>query len=81
MQLGRTGFRVLAYLSAAVAVVGVVLPLLPTTPFVLLAAYFASKGHRLLPNGLKGILASAQPSNSGGTGARYPPERKYWLAV
>ncbi|MBR9871862.1 MAG: DUF454 domain-containing protein [Gammaproteobacteria bacterium] len=44
MHLGRTGFRVLAYLSAAVAVVGVVLPLLPTTPFVLLAAYFASKG-------------------------------------
>ncbi len=43
-RLGKTGFRVLAYISAGLAVVGVVLPLLPTTPFVLLAAFFASKG-------------------------------------
>ncbi len=41
---GNAGFRVLAYISAALAVAGVVLPLLPTTPFVLLAAFFASKG-------------------------------------
>ncbi|RBP27561.1 hypothetical protein DET50_11446 [Marinobacter pelagius] len=41
---GKTGFRILAYISAGLAVVGVVLPLLPTTPFVLLAAFFASKG-------------------------------------
>lgn len=41
---GKTIFRLLAYLSAFTAAVGVVLPLLPTTPFVLLAAYFASKG-------------------------------------
>lgn len=44
LRLGKTGFRVLAYLSVGVAAIGVVLPLLPTTPFVLLAAYFASKG-------------------------------------
>ncbi|WP_372964439.1 YbaN family protein [Marinobacter sp.] len=44
VQSGKTGFRILAYISAGLAVVGVVLPLLPTTPFVLLAAYFASKG-------------------------------------
>jgi len=54
VQLGRTGFRVLAYLSAAVAVVGVVLPLLPTTPFVLLAAYFASKGSPAFAQWLEG---------------------------
>ncbi|MBU2873642.1 YbaN family protein [Marinobacter salexigens] len=41
---GKTGFRVLAYLSIGLAAIGVVLPLLPTTPFVLLAAFFASKG-------------------------------------
>lgn len=41
---GKTGFRILAYISLGLAVAGVVLPLLPTTPFVLLAAFFASKG-------------------------------------
>jgi len=41
---GRTGFRILAYTSIALAAIGVVLPLLPTTPFVLLAAWAASKG-------------------------------------
>jgi uncharacterized membrane protein YbaN (DUF454 family) len=41
---GKAGYRVLAYVSVGLAVAGVVLPLLPTTPFVLLAAYFASKG-------------------------------------
>lgn len=40
----KTGFRILAYISAGFAVVGVVLPLLPTTPFIILAACFASKG-------------------------------------
>jgi hypothetical protein len=43
-QPGKTGFRMLAYISLGIAAVGVVLPLLPTTPFVLLAAFFASKG-------------------------------------
>lgn len=41
---GRTGFRILAYTSIALAAIGVVLPLVPTTPFVLLAAWSASKG-------------------------------------
>tara|TARA_R110002012_G_scaffold18377_3_gene67626 strand:+ start:70 stop:447 length:378 start_codon:yes stop_codon:yes gene_type:complete len=42
--LGKTVFRILAYIAIVVAAVGVILPLLPTTPFVLLAAFFASKG-------------------------------------
>ncbi|MBB5320097.1 YbaN family protein [Marinobacter oulmenensis] len=44
MSVGRTGFRLLAYLSLGLALAGVVLPLVPTTPFVILAAWFASKG-------------------------------------
>jgi len=43
-HVGKTGFRFLAYTSAGLAALGVVLPLLPTTPFVILAAYFASRG-------------------------------------
>ena len=43
-RVGKTGFRFLAYTSAGLAALGVVLPLLPTTPFVILAAYFASRG-------------------------------------
>ncbi|PCM44794.1 YbaN family protein [Marinobacter sp. ANT_B65] len=43
-QSGKMGFRILAYISLGLAAIGVVLPLLPTTPFVLLAAFFASKG-------------------------------------
>ena len=43
-QSGKTGFKILAYISAGLAAIGVVLPLMPTTPFVLLAAFFASKG-------------------------------------
>jgi len=42
-QPGKTGFRILAYMSVGLAAAGVVLPLLPTTPFVILAAFFASK--------------------------------------
>lgn len=43
-RVGKTGFRFLAYISAGLAVAGVVLPLVPTTPFVLLATFLASKG-------------------------------------
>ena len=40
----RIVFIALAYLSVIIAAAGVILPLLPTMPFVLLAAFFASKG-------------------------------------
>jgi len=50
----RWVFIALGYVSLVLGFVGVFLPLLPTTPFVLLAAFFFSKGserlHRWLIN-------------------------------
>jgi uncharacterized membrane protein YbaN (DUF454 family) len=50
----RWVFVALGYASLVLGLVGVFLPLLPTTPFVLLAAFFFSKGserlHRWLIN-------------------------------
>lgn len=40
----RWPFAVLAYLFAALALLGIAIPGLPTTPFVLLAAWAASRG-------------------------------------
>ena len=39
---------ILAYLSLALAIVGVVLPGLPTVPFLLLAAWFSARGSERL---------------------------------
>ena len=44
----RWPFAALAYLFAALALLGIVVPGLPTTPFVLLAAWSASRGSRRL---------------------------------
>jgi uncharacterized membrane protein YbaN (DUF454 family) len=42
-QTKRTIFFILGWLSIALAIAGIPLPILPTTPFVLLAAFFFSK--------------------------------------
>lgn len=43
-KLGNTFLIALGLISLALGLIGMFLPLLPTTPFVLLAAYFFSKG-------------------------------------
>ena len=42
-QTKRTIFFILGWVSIALAILGIPLPILPTTPFVLLAAFFFSK--------------------------------------
>ncbi len=48
MNLTRWAALMLAYLFLALAVIGIVLPGLPTVPFLLLTAWFAAKGSERL---------------------------------
>ena len=44
----RWAWWLLAYLSLALGIIGIALPVLPTVPFILLSAYAASRGSRRL---------------------------------
>lgn len=47
-RLGRALWLGLAAISLALGVIGIVLPVVPTTPFILLAAFAAARGSRRL---------------------------------
>lgn len=76
---GRTGFRLLAYTSIALAAIGVVLPLLPTTPFVLLAAWAASKGSPAFADWLDNHQTFG-PAIENWRSRRAIPRKGKWLA-
>ena len=42
--MSRVVYLVLGWLSVALGVIGILLPLLPTTPFMIVAAYFFARG-------------------------------------
>jgi hypothetical protein len=76
---GRTGFRLLAYTSIALAAIGVVLPFLPTTPFVLLAAWAASKGSPAFADWLDNHRTFG-PAIENWRSRRAIPRKGKWLA-
>ena len=52
LNLTRPVYLLLAYFFLALALIGVILPGLPTVPFLLLAAWFSAKGSNRLHNWL-----------------------------
>jgi uncharacterized membrane protein YbaN (DUF454 family) len=51
-QRWRWAWLALAYAALALGIVGIVVPGLPTTPFILLAAFAAARGSRRMHDGL-----------------------------
>jgi uncharacterized membrane protein YbaN (DUF454 family) len=51
-QRWRWAWLALAYVALALGIVGIAVPGLPTTPFVLLAAFAAARGSRRMHDGL-----------------------------
>lgn len=61
LAIHRLVFILLGFLSLGVGILGIFLPILPTTPLVILAAYFFSKGskkihHWLISNKIFGKM-------------------------
>lgn len=78
--MGKTAYRILAYISLSLGVAGIALPLLPTTPFVLLAAWCASRSSPAFEAWLHGHRTFG-PVIRNWQERRAVPERAKWLAL
>ncbi|WP_457390125.1 YbaN family protein [Roseateles sp. P5_E1] len=78
--LARLLWRALAVLGLVLAMIGVVLPVLPTVPFLLLAAWAAGKGWPALENWLLNH-AHFGPGIRRWRERGAVPRRAKWLAV
>jgi uncharacterized membrane protein YbaN (DUF454 family) len=76
----RSGYLVLAYISLALAIAGVFLPLLPTTPFLLVAVWAGSKGSPRLHDWIYDQPRFARLLNDWHEQGAVPPSAK-WLAT
>ena len=73
-------YLVLAYISTALGVAGVFLPLLPATPFLLVAVWSASKGSQRVHDWIYGQPQFARLLNNWHEQGAVPPGAK-WLAT
>ena len=76
----KAGYLLLACLSLLIGVVGIVTPLLPTTPFLLLSAWSAAKGSPRLHQWLTTHPKLSKPLRAWQQDRAIPSPAK-WLAI
>ena len=77
--MAKSIYRIMAYISLGLGLAGIVLPLLPTTPFVLLAAWCASRSSPAFEAWLTGHRTFG-PAIRDWRERRAVPVRARWLA-